>query len=59
MRILDKSIYVGPSLYALFPVIRLVVDLGELEQWPSVKLGRSFIDGLLEALPGLRQHGCS
>ena len=40
MRILDKAVYVGPSLYAHFPVIRLDVDLGELENWPSVKLGR-------------------
>ena len=40
MRILDKAVYVGPSLYAHFPVIRLDVDLGELEEWPSGKLGR-------------------
>ena len=26
---------VGPSLYAHFPVIRLELDLGELEQWPT------------------------
>ncbi len=31
MRILDRSVYVGPSLYAHFPVIRLELDLGELE----------------------------
>ena len=30
MKILDRSVYVGPSLYALFPVIRLDLDLGEL-----------------------------
>ena len=59
MRILDKAVYVGPSLYAHFPVIRLDIDLGELEQWPSVKLGRGFTDGLVAALPGLQEHGCS
>jgi cyanophycin synthetase len=59
MRILDKAVYVGPSLYAHFPVIRLDVDLGELENWPSVKLGRGFTDGLVAALPGLRDHTCS
>ena len=59
MRILDKAIYVGPSLYAHFPVIRLDVDLGELEQWPSGKLGPAFNDGLIAALPGLQEHGCS
>ncbi|HWB42326.1 MAG TPA: cyanophycin synthetase [Gemmatimonadales bacterium] len=59
MRILDRAVYVGPSLYAHFPVIRLDVDLGELEQWPSVRLGRGFTDGLVAALPGLRDHTCS
>ena len=59
MRILDKAVYVGPSLYAHFPVIRLDVDLGELENWPSVKLGRGFTDGLVAALPGLQEHTCS
>ena len=59
MRILDTTVYVGPSLYAHFPVIRLDVDLGELENWPSVKLGRGFTDGLVAALPGLHTHTCS
>ena len=59
MRILDRSVYVGPSLYAHFPVIRLELDLGELEQWPSARLGESFIGGLVAALPGLAEHGCS
>jgi cyanophycin synthetase len=59
MRILDRSVYVGPSLYAHFPVIRLHVDLGPLEAWPTAKLGPAFIDALLEALPGLAEHGCS
>ena len=59
MRILDRSIYVGPSLYAHFPVIRLELDLGVLEAWPTAKLGRDFIDGLVAALPGLAGHGCS
>jgi cyanophycin synthetase len=59
MRILDKAVYVGPSLYAHFPVIRLDVDLGELEQWPSGRLGKGFTDPLIAALPGLQEHGCS
>ena len=59
MRILDRAVYVGPNLYAHFPVIRLDVDLGVLEDWPSAKLGPDFINGLLAALPGLTQHGCS
>ena len=59
MRILNRNIYVGPSQYAKFPVIRLELDLGELEQWPTAKLGDGFIDALVEALPGLADHGCS
>ena len=59
MRILERSVYVGPSLHAHFPVIRLLLDLGELEQWPTARLGAGFIDGLVAALPGLAEHGCS
>ncbi len=59
MRIIDRSVYVGPSLYAHFPVIRLELDLGELEQWPSARLGEGFVQGLVDALPGLAEHGCS
>ena len=59
MRILERSVYVGPSQFAHFPVIRLLLDLGALEQWPTARLGGGFIDGLVAALPGLAEHGCS
>jgi cyanophycin synthetase len=59
MKLLDTSVYLGPSVYAHFPVIRFTLDLGELEHWPTAKLGSDFIDGLLAALPGLHEHGCS
>ena len=59
MKFVERSVYVGPNLYAAFPVIRFRVDLGPLEEWPSVRLGKGFADDLLEALPGLREHGCS
>ncbi|MBP8741644.1 MAG: cyanophycin synthetase [Pseudoxanthomonas sp.] len=59
MRILERSVYVGPSQHAHFPVIRLLLDLGALEQWPTARLGGGFIDGLVAALPGLAEHGCS
>jgi cyanophycin synthetase len=59
MRILDRSVYVGPSLYAHFPVIRLELDLGVLEAWPTAKLGDAYVDALVRALPGLAEHGCS
>jgi cyanophycin synthetase len=59
MQILDRSVYVGPSLYARFPVIRLELDLGALETWPTGKLGPAYVDALAAALPGLAEHGCS
>ncbi len=59
MKVLETSVFRGPNVYALFPVIRHVVDIGVLEDWPTAKLGDKFINGLLEALPGLNEHGCS
>ena len=59
MRILNRNVYVGPSQYAKFPVIRLELDLGALEQWPTARLGSGFVDALVAALPGLTEHGCS
>ena len=50
MRILNRNVYVGPSQYAHFPVIRLQLDLGALEAWPTAKLGDAFIDGLIAAV---------
>ena len=59
MRIVDRSVFVGPSLYAHFPVIRLELDLGALEAWPTGRLGPDFVQALVAALPGLAEHGCS
>ena len=59
MRILARSVYGGPSQYAHFPVIRLELDLGILEQWPTGRLGPAFVDALVEAVPELNVHGCS
>ncbi|MCH8477032.1 MAG: cyanophycin synthetase [Wenzhouxiangella sp.] len=58
MKIISTNVYVGPNLYAHFPVIRYILDLGELEHWPSAKL-EGFVERLLECLPGLDEHGCS
>jgi cyanophycin synthetase len=58
MKILETRVYRGPNLYALWPMIRLRLDLGELERFPTAKLP-GFADGLLELIPSLRQHGCS
>jgi cyanophycin synthetase len=59
MKIESTNVYVGPNLFARFPVIRHILDLDELEHWPTVRLGDKFIEPLLESLPGLHEHGCS
>ena len=59
MKIVSTNVYVGPNIYAHFPVIRHVLDLGDLEDWPTGRLGTGFIDPLLQYLPGLQEHGCS
>ncbi len=58
MQILERRIYRGPNLYAHFPVIRMRVNLGQLEDWPTGKLP-GFVDRLLTTLPSLDQHTCS
>ncbi len=52
MKISEQRVYRGPSIYAHFPVMRLTVDLGALEQWPSAKIP-NFVDGLLTQMPTL------
>jgi cyanophycin synthetase len=59
MKIVSTNVFVGPNMYAHFPVVRHVLDLGELEDWPTGKLGEDFVTPLLEFLPGLHEHGCS
>ena len=58
MRVVSTNVYVGPNLYARFPVIRHRIQLGPLEDYPTARLD-GFSERLVEALPGLREHGCS
>ena len=58
MKILDTRVYRGPNLYALRKVIRLRVDLGELEDFPTGRLP-GFTERLLELMPTLHEHTCS
>ena len=59
MKILSTNVFVGPNVWASFPVIRHVIDLGVLEDWPSAKIGSEFVEELITSLPGLAAHGCS
>jgi cyanophycin synthetase len=58
MKILETRVYRGPNLYARWPMIRFLLDLGELEEYPTARLP-GFADRLLELIPTLWQHGCS
>ncbi len=58
LRILDTRVMRGPNYWAREPVIRQVVDLGILEEWPSNTIP-GFVDALVELLPTLEDHACS
>ena len=58
LRILETRVLRGPNYWAREPVIRLLVDLGVLEQYPS-NLIPNFTDALVALLPTLEDHACS
>ena len=58
MRVLERGVYRGPHLYSARPMVRIQLDLGALEQYPTNLLS-GFTDTLLAQLPGLGRHGCS
>jgi cyanophycin synthetase len=58
MRVLEARAFRGPSIYAYRRVIRITLDLGELEDYPTSELG-DFTDRLLQIVPTLHEHTCS
>jgi len=58
LQILQTQVFRGPNYFSYDPAIRLVVDLGSLELWPSNTI-EGFNDTLLELLPGVGEHSCS
>ncbi|MEO7069628.1 MAG: acetate--CoA ligase family protein, partial [Nostocoides sp.] len=58
LRIVEARVYRGGNIWSYQPAVHLVVDLGVLEGYPSDTLD-GFVDGLIEALPGLANHTCS
>jgi cyanophycin synthetase len=57
MRILEHGVYRGPHLYSHQPMVRLQVDLGDMESWPTDRLP-GFAGALIGAIPTLESHGC-
>ncbi len=58
LRILETRVLRGANYWAREPVIRQVVDLGVLEEFPSNTIP-GFVDALVELLPTLEEHACS
>src|SRR5262245_40193182 len=58
LRILEQRVLRGPNYWSPKPVIRQVVDLGVLEEFPSNTIP-GFNDALIEMLPTLDDHACS
>jgi cyanophycin synthetase len=58
LRIVETRVYRGPNVWSYDESIHLIVDLGSLEDYPSDQIP-GFVDGLLEALPGVADHSCS
>ncbi len=58
MNVLEKGVYRGPHYYSHTPMIRIMLDLGRMEEWPSNRIP-GFSDRLKEMLPGLERHHCS
>jgi cyanophycin synthetase len=58
LRIVETQVFRGPNYWSYDPAIRLLVDLGSLEAWPSNTIP-GFVEGLLQATPGVAEHSCS
>ena len=58
LRILDTRVLRGPNYWSRQPVVKMLVDLGVLEQFPTTKIP-GFADGLLAWIPSLEDHACS
>jgi cyanophycin synthetase len=58
LQILDTRVYRGPNVWSRAPVVKMLVDLGVLEQFPTHRIP-GFVEGLLSWLPSLEDHACS
>ena len=58
LRAIETRVLRGPNYWAREPVIRMLVDLGVLEAYPSNKIP-GFTDALVALMPTLEDHACS
>ena len=57
LRIVETRVYRGPNYWNYDPAIKLIVDLGVLEHFPTNTI-TGFVEALLEMLPAVAQHTC-
>jgi cyanophycin synthetase len=57
LRVLETRVFRGPNYWSYEPAIKLLVDLGVLENYPSNTIP-GFVDGLLDLVPGVATHSC-
>jgi cyanophycin synthetase len=57
LTVMETRVYRGPNYWNYDPAIKLVVDLGVLEYFPTSTIP-GFVTALLEMLPGVGQHTC-
>ena len=58
MNIVEHRALRGPNRYSRYPVIFMLLDIGELEAAPSDRLP-GFADALVDLVPTLQTHRCS
>ena len=58
LRILETRVLRGANYWSRQPVVRMLVDLGSLEEYPSDRIP-GFVDALVGLLPSLEDHACS
>jgi cyanophycin synthetase len=58
MAVTEVGVYRGPHYYSHTPMVRIQLDLGRLEEYPTSRIP-GFTEALLEVLPGVGRHGCS
>jgi cyanophycin synthetase len=58
LRILESRVLRGPNYWSPKPVVRMLVDLGDLERWPSNTIPH-FTDALVGMMPTLDEYACS
>ena len=57
LTVIETRVYRGPNYWSYEPAIKLIVDLGVLEHFPTSTIP-GFTEALLEMLPGVGQHSC-